>query len=488
MAENKYVLIPPDAPAPEEPPSKYVLEPPTQSEDVWKTGPGQTEQDLINNYRYMLKPNKAMTHGAATGASYGMTNRALGLYDYLTGSAPSYGEGVDKRVADEAALAKEFPAAHLTGTAFGGLSSGLGTAKLGLTAMKPGMGWAQRTAFGAAEGLGQGLLQGAGNTYTGNFKDYLNNAGDSAKWGMAIGGAAPSVIDTAKWAAGKGKDFFNYLRPSEDVGRDKIAKSMMDAQAALLAKDAATRAPNSQLPARGVADIVESDIRSAAAAGQPEYSVVDAIGKPAQRQLAVVTKQEGPARSLVDDFTTTRNVNAPSRRAGEIDKALGVEGTAKQAEARLLEKAQTEARPVYDEAMNVGPVHNDTIAEGLADPIMKRGIAHGIQIQRINNSMTGKPFKPTDPAITGFDEAGDPIITGVPNMETLQTAKIGLDQMIEEASKHGPTKYSASLVGFKNRLLEQISALNPKYAEANRIFAGPMQIRDAVEAGQDAAR
>ena len=101
------------------------------------------------------------------------------------------------------------------------------------------------------------------------------------------------------------------------------------------------------MDARGkTATGIDTDIQSAEAAGQPGYSIVDAIGKPAQRELAVVpSSRDRRATSSTTDLAP-RNVAAPMRRAGEVDKALGVEGTAKQAEAALLEKAQTESRAV----------------------------------------------------------------------------------------------------------------------------------------------
>jgi hypothetical protein len=466
MAESRWKVV---APEPDE-------EKPAESR--WKPAGPMTEQQLTDLYLKGFEPAKALSLGAANSGTFGMFNRAGGAYDYLTGAAPSYSEGVDARVASEKKLADQYPGAHLTGAIGGGLAGGLGIAKTGVTLARQGAGLLERGFRGAAEGLGYGMAGGAGNTYTEKPIDYFNNAGEGGKLGMAVGAAAPYVIGAGQWAGQKLAMPFNAFRDAKDVMVDRVTKALMD------------RKQPVDVQGRPIdrVDALETDLSSAAAAGQPEYSVVDAIGKPAQRELAVVTKQEGPARDLADDFLTGRNIGAPARRAGEIDRTLGVEGTAKQAEARLLDKAQTESKPFYDDAMKVKGVHNDVIAEGLADPIMKEGLARGVKIQRIQNSMTGKPFNPEDAAITGFDKAGDPIIGGVPNMQTLQTAKIGLDEMIEGSFKDGrPTKYTAALTGFKQRLMDQINALNPAFKEANKVFAGPMSIRDAVGEGADAA-
>jgi hypothetical protein len=456
---GKYTVVSPDEVPPEAPPKYEVVEP----------GHKPSVDDLVAGFRKQMEPSQALSHGAASGASFGMFNRGMGLYDYLTGAAPSYGEGVDKRAADEAALAAAHPAAHLTGQLAGGAATGVGAARSGYTLSKAGMPLLERMVYGSAEGGLYGAVAGAGNTYSGNPMDYISNAGTGTLIGAGVGTALPAAVAGAGWAGGKAAQPFNFARDTGNVVRDRVAKAMFDAKG----KTAAG---------------IDTDIQSAEAAGQPGYSIVDAIGKPAQRELAVVAKQQGPARDLADTTLTPRTQAAPMRRAGEIDKALGVQGTAKQAEAALLNKAQTEAGPLYETAMEKGPVHNDVIAEGLAHPIMKEGLRRGVHIQSVENAMTGKPFNPTDAAITGFNEAGDPIIGGVPNMRTLQTAKVGLDQMIEGSFKDGrPTSYTRALTGFKNRLLEQIDAINPDYAKARATFAGPMSVRDAVDAGRDMA-
>ena len=431
----------------------------------------QSVDDLVAGFKKQMEPSQALSHGAASGASFGLFNRALGTYDWLTGAAPSYSAGVDQRAADEAALAKAHPAAHLTGQLAGGAATGVGAARSGYTLSKAGMPLLERMIYGSAEGGLYGAAAGAGNTYTGNPMDYLHNAATGTQIGAGVGAVLPAAVAGAGWGLDKARQPFNFLRDTKDVVRDRLTKALMDAKG----KTAAG---------------IDTDIQSAEAAGQPGYSVVDAIGKPAQRELAVVAKQQGPARDLVTTDLEPRNVAAPMRRAQEVDKALGVQGTAKQAEAQLLEKAQTESAPFYDAAMEKAPVHNDIIAEGIQHPIMRKAVAQGIKLQSVENAMTGKPFEPTDPAIVAFDEAGDPIIKGVPNMRTLQQAKIGLDRMIDEAVNPATgqtSQYGRALIGFKNRLLEQINAINPEFAAANKIYAGPMSVRKAVDAGRDMA-
>jgi hypothetical protein len=121
----------------------------------------------------------------------------------------------------------------------------------------------------------------------------------------------------------------------------------------------------------------------------------------------------------------------PNRITGQVSRKMGVEGTAQEASEALATRAGKEAGPLYREAENQGAVWNERIQEMLQDPIMQRGLAQGQKLQRLEALGTGQPAKMTDPAITSFNAAGDPVVTGVPNMKTLQSVKVGLDHMIE---------------------------------------------------------
>ena len=398
-------------------------------------------------------------------ASFGMLNRAAGVANVLQGG--DYSEGVDKASAREQELRSQYPWLTTGADVGGGLLSGGLLARGGMTLAREGQAFLPRLGVGVAEGTGYGAVGGAGSTYSGNLEDYATNALTGGAMGGIIGGAAVPVVQGLQWAGGKLAAPFRRYRPDEDVAAEQVAKAVRDS-------------------GRNI-DTIASDVRDAHAAGQVDYTPADAIGEAGQRKLAVVLKQEGPARQAGKEFLENRNFDYPDRMGGELNQAMGVEGTAKQAEARLIDTAKTNSAPYYDEAMAHGPVWNNTIEEGLNNPIMKEGLKRGVALQEIDNSMTGKPFRPEDASITSFDAAGDPVITGVPNMRTLQTAKVGLDEMIEESFKDGrPTSRTRSLTGFKQRLLAEIDAINPAYKEARRQYAGPMSVREAVKEGSEA--
>jgi len=236
---------------------------------------------------------------------------------------------------------------------------------------------------------------------------------------------------------------------------------------------------------------ISKRIADAHAAGQTDYTIADAIGHAGHRKVAGIAKLPGEAREEITDFLANRDLNATTRIRNEISKALGVQGTAKQAQEALIEQAGREAGPYYRRAEHSGPVWNNAIQEILDTDVAKKGLAAGVRIQQQEAAGSGVPFKATDAAITGFNEAGDPIISGVPNTKTLHTLKVGLDRLIEGHTDPVTGRVNAegrSLVIMKNRLLENMDALNPDYATARGLYRGPMEVREAVNTGRDMAR
>ena len=139
------------------------------------------------------KQSEAAAFGGANAATIGMFNRALGGIDYLRGGSPSYSEGVDKVVAHEAELQRQYPIAHMGGALVGGVGTGMGLARSPLTFSRTGATIPQRIGAGALEGAGFGAAQGAGQTYSGNYPDYVKNAIIGGGLGFG-GGAAGEII------------------------------------------------------------------------------------------------------------------------------------------------------------------------------------------------------------------------------------------------------------------------------------------------------
>jgi hypothetical protein len=139
---------------------------------------------------------------------FGNAPRLAGLFDYATSGQPtSLSNAIDRQVnifedartrspyaSQMGDLGGNAAAATVLPEVLGGeyLASKGGqylASKLPALASKyPQIVGAVTRALGyGTEGLVQGAAQGAGNTYTGNWQDYLNNAETGAKWGLGLG-------------------------------------------------------------------------------------------------------------------------------------------------------------------------------------------------------------------------------------------------------------------------------------------------------------
>jgi hypothetical protein len=167
--------------------------------------------------------------------------------------------------------------------------------------------------------------------------------------------------------------------------------------------------------------------------------------------------------------------------------------TARQTIDQLTESARRESAPLYQDALNQNPVWSDRMQQFFDDPITAQGLREGVRVQRLESLATGQPFNPLDHAITGFNEAGDPIISGVPNMRTINLIKKGWDNTLE--GYRDPTtgrlaldEYGRGLDNVRRSFLREVDSVNPTYGQARAAYAGPAQVRDAVGVGAQAAK
>ena len=315
-----------------------------------------------------------------------------------------------------------------------------------------------------AGGLGGVTGFGEGDTLEDRAKHALIGTGI----GTTLGAALPAVAPVF----GVAQRFMQMprLRDPEKIATEQIAKVARDAGVTM--------------------DELGNRVAAARAAGQTDYTIADALGKEGQRKLTALAKTPGGPRETITEILTARDLNMPSRVGEEVGRKLGAPRTAQEASEALIERAGREAAPLY-RAAEGQPAWNETIQRIIDDPVARAGLRQGVELQRLRSLGTDRPFNPRDAMITNFDEAGDPIITGVPNMQTLHTLKVGLDRMIEAEVNPTTRRLTArghAIDGVRRRLLEQIDLENPTYAAARQAYAGPMQVNQAVQFGQEMPR
>lgn len=90
-------------------------------------------------------------------------------------------------------------------------------------------------------------------------------------------------------------------------------------------------------------------------------------------------------------------------------------------------------------------------------------------------------------ARTKVQNRGNKTVKGdVPTMEVLDRAKGVLDDEIGGYMRAGANRDAGDIIALKNEFVKLLDDANPEYAKARAAFAGPAEVKNAIEAGRDA--
>lgn len=440
-----------------------------------------------------------------------LARKAAGLAGYpslVQGSdisiGDAYTQALDLNRADMNAAKENNPAAYWTGNVgsqvvgalgFGGLDAAKGLANW-VRAGNFGARTGKAAAIGAVSGGVTGFGEGEG------FTDSLENAGTYAAGGAVLGAAIPAAIAGVKAvpaAYGVLKDAAaNPVKAFSDT-TGKIS-SLTD-QAASYFSGKLNRAdlpeelqslPDADalflksLKDEGISprEAAVSYVQGMRQGATPSISVTSNV--PSMQTQAYLTSR-GSAGSKVAaqaiksiDTEQIPKLNEKIIQQATGGKVLGAEeygNTVSQAAKTLFDtkiaQRQAKAAPYYEKAFNAPAITSERIGQFVAAPEMQSGIARGMKIQRLEATAKGEKFDPQAYGITDFNEAGDPIISGVPNMRLLDAGKRGLDAMIQDnTNEFGKVnELGRALTQFKSSLLNEVDKANPDYKRARQLFS-----------------
>lgn len=219
--------------------------------------------------------------------------------------------------------------------------------------------------------------------------------------------------------------------------------------------------------------------------GKP-VTIADMADENTRRLMDQVSLQGGVGSKRVNAFLDQRQADQGGRIIGDIKDSLSPSTDTYGLDAKLSQ-IRSASNPLWEDAMNKPPIWNDRLAQFADEPAVKSGMAQGVKLARLDALAKGEPFDPKAYAVTGFNEAGDPIIGGVPTWRTWQAAKEGLDAQIADARDPlgKATKQSNALTDVKNALLKELDFTNPSYKAARAAWAGPSAQKDAIDFGGD---
>jgi hypothetical protein len=213
----------------------------------------------------------------------------------------------------------------------------------------------------------------------------------------------------------------------------------------------------------------------------------------AKEQMKNAIAQEHRAYDNVYMVNSAREEQAKAQEA--INKAAKEQATAqvdKDHAWQLMQNAHQDADFVAA-GQKKGATWSPQIQRLLGNPRVQQGLKLGLQIERDKADAAGSRFDPTEYAITGTDQSGDPIVSKVPNMKLLQMAKQGIDQTLEQPEMRDPwtrklTKPGLAVNDLRKSLVGEMKRLNPDYEPALNAWAEPTHLNSLIEDGKGAMR
>jgi hypothetical protein len=381
---------------------------------------------------------------AASGATFGLADKFAGGMQALTGNAPSYDAGVKAERARTQAIREANPVSSAVAEAAGGIGTGAGLVKSGVTlAGRLGPALFRRFLGYGAEGAGYGALHGAGNTYSDDAGDYAANAGKGGAMGGIIGGALPVA---GRAASGGYRALQSFIGPR--VGGTSAGASAM---------------------LRAAAQADEQGIRQLASMGD-EAMLVDA--GPAMLGLGQgAGTGTGSGRTALVNALKARDANTVPRINRDLDAAIGPAPRPSQIEAEIAGNVES-VRPMYQGPFNQSrPADTTTIAAELEEMGQTlRGPAQDA-VRRVRRYLD-VPESNVDP------NSGLRPLDNRP--ESLFQVRQAIDGMLEGETN---TKVIGPLSQVRNMVDQELARAVPGIKQVDARFAELMRQREGLQRG-----
>ena len=199
---------------------------------------------------------------------------------------------------------------------------------------------------------------------------------------------------------------------------------------------------------------------------------------------AAKAKQPVTGGNVYSDNAANQAVREAEQRVAVARQKLADTQNQKQQILDMLHEAQ-------DDIANdkPGAVWNPRIQQFLDNPRIQQGIKRGLRIERDEALAEGRKMNPSDYAIVGIDDAGEPIVGKVPTMRLLAVAKEGLDRMLQGDEFRNPltgelNKEGVAIDKMRAAYLRELDTVNPRYAAARAQWGGDSQALEAMKLGQ----
>lgn len=339
-------------------------------------------------------------------------------------------------------------AASIGGAIQGGATGGGYTGQI-LSRVAPAVSNAMRGSYigsmagDAAAGASQGALSAYGHD---------ENIGLGAGIGGAVGGLARPVISL-------GGQALSTIGGLVGLGNTSRANSAI--------AEALTRAG-------ATPDDIANQLTDAVAAGQPQYTVADALGNSGQRMLTGIVRAPGDARQGIVEALQARQAGQGRRLQGALEDAFGAPQTLQQTVAAQEAARAAEATQNYGAARAAAGAVDPTAAISQADNFLGEAVIPNTTAIR-DDTIEGAVRRARSYLTDGTSQVSD--------FSTALRAKQEIDNLIENGSR----SQQAQLIPIRNQLDDALAQASGPYANARDTFRRQSQDIEAANTGRTAA-
>lgn len=435
---------------------------------------GNTKKPVGDLDASPMRTLDSFMRGAADTSSFGFADEVaagLGAATGISGEFGNYSGNLEAQRSTQRDRDAKDPIASFAGRMTGAILSAV--AAPAMLASK-GVTLAQRTMRGIGGGAATGGAYGFGSGE--GIQDRIDQAFTGAKTGAAVGALLPSVL--------------TGLRKSYGLVTEATTKPAANAVRAVVNPEAnALRLTERALKRdRLTPQMAAARLERAQAAGDDTTMLLDVAGDNTRRLARFASNMPGEGGEKLRSSFVNRQLAQSDRVSSAVRRGLRDPEEFYQTFDDLAQSRQAYADPMYQVALSKPVVWNDRLKQFFADPIFKAGMAQGVKIQRLESLAKGEKFDPFDYAVTGFNEAGDPIIGAIPNMRTVNVVKKGFDAML--GSMRNPvtgklTEEGNALNMVRREFLKEVDSANPAYKNAREVYASHIDAQFALDRGRD---
>jgi len=376
--------------------------------------------------------------------------------------------------ADYGTWAKAHPGEALGMEVSGGIAGafipGIGQVGTGLRAARAGNALRGVTLAGAKSGAISGGLSGFGQANTLAPSDLIPSVVGGALTGGVAGGAMGKGVELA------GKGFA--------IGRDAVLRRLGRAPAgadAVERKTAEVLYGSTPSPERAVG----------ATALSAKYGVPTPLGLATPELTAltekVLAKPSSGRQGLATELAETQ-LGAKARVEDQIDKALPGSQDYFDAEDAITANLRKIGNNEYQQAFAVGTVNDRHITDIVNNPQLSSIWKQAKDLAELEGrplALEMEPVLDVTGALVGIKPTG----RNLPDVEALHFFKRALDDTIEAGFRGnagvGKARAASLRENIRTPLMARLDTVVPEYKTARALYAGDMEVRDALRLGRD---